>query len=219
MRISGMLLILLFCSSLISFGQTLKQLDHSYHYKLSGVHTQKVMLEHENGPQCLEFERKFDEQGRLIEETRYFACGRVHSIQKFNYNEEGKLTRNTFSQVFMQFEEIEFDLLFNEHGQLIERSLNVPIPQGWQKETIGYHPDGSIKTCKQWIQNGEQWEVFTEQEFDTKQADQAARKKNSLSKVYDMNGLPLVHYRYTETGEIKSALRYTYLSNEDLGSK
>lgn len=219
MRISGMILILLFCTSVISTAQTLKELDYSNHYKLSEVHTQKVVMEHEGGPECLEFVRKYDSEGRIVEEIRYFACGRKHSVQKFSYNEQGVLARNTFAQVFMQFNEIEFDLTFNANGQLIERSLDKPVPQGWQKETLTYHSDGSVKSCIQWNQTDGKWIVFTEQHFHNKAADHASRKKNTLTRVFDMKGLPLVHYRYSEDGTIKSALRYSHFTNDELGEK
>ena len=203
------LFVFLFCS-ISSFGQTLKQLDYSSIYKNSDIEIQKVFVEHENGLKCLEFERFFDSAGRIIKEISYFACGRVYSIQHFTYDEYGQLLKNTFSQVFMQFEELSFSLVFNDQGQLVERSLPVNVPQGWRKEQITYHTDGSIKACIQMTKKGETWQVFTEQVFVNTAEDLSSRKKNSLTKVHDVQGLSLVTYGYNENGEMNSTRRYTY---------
>lgn len=205
-----MLISLLFLIPLITFGQSLKELDYQEHYKKSGVSAQRVVLAHEDGPECLEYERTYDLQGRLIQEVSLFACGKTHSVQRFEYNEKNQLIRNTLAQVFMHFREIEFELIRNGEGQIIERKLKEPIPQGWQKETIRYHADGSIKTCTQWINQKAEWIILTEQSFDNFAKYSASRAKNSLSKVFDLNGLTLIHYRYTDAGEIKSTLRYTH---------
>lgn len=212
MRVSRLILFTFLFCSISSFGQTLKQLDYSSIYKSSDIEVQKVFVEHENGPKCLEFERFFDRSGRITKEIRYFACGKVHSIQQFTYDEKGHLLQNTFAQVFMQFEEMTFNLVFNDQGQLVERSLPMNVPQGWEKEQITYHPDGSIKACIQMTKEGESWQVFTEQVFENTAKDRSSRKKNSLTKVHDVQGLPLVTYGYDQNGEIKSTMRYTYIT-------
>lgn len=195
---------------LLTSSQSIKELDHSERYKRAGITTQKVLIERANGGECLDLMRAFDSNGRIVEEVKNFACGKPYSIETFEYDASGMLSRCTYAQVFMQFRELEFTLKFNEAGQLIERSLDEDIPQSWQKETFEYDAKGTMIKSMQWVMKNDVWTLFTEQEHLPSDKENVFRAKNTMSNVFDKHGLPLVQYRRGDAAQILATTKYHY---------
>ncbi|NQX92446.1 MAG: hypothetical protein HRT74_10065, partial [Flavobacteriales bacterium] len=96
---------------------------------------------------------------------------------------------------------------YNDKGQLIERSLPEAIPQGWQKETMEYDGHGTLVSCKQWIQKDGEWVVYTQQSFLDEVMEMEFRAKNTLTNVFNLEGLPLVQYSREGNGEVLATTR------------
>lgn len=152
---------------------------------------------------------QFDAEGRLVEATDHFACGRVFSRQTFEYDASGDLVRNIIYHTFNKMVPVEIDLIRNDAGQIVERILQQRIPNYWFVERIERAENGKVLAIRQFRKEGENMKQFWEQSYLPWEAEMKRRSFNTMTDIYDQKGLHLLHHVYDQRG-LSRITKYFY---------
>lgn len=184
--------------------QHLRELDFQQIYAQSRVAVQEVYSYtcENNLPvdSCLISRTEYDQEGRMTMSTDYFACGRVFCEQTFTYDEEGKLATNTLRHRFNGMQEVEVELVRNADGHVVERVLSQPIPNFWMVERMERSDRGHVLAVQHFRKQAEGTEQFWQDQFLPLDVELEKRQTNTLTDVYDEQGLLLLHHSFGKQG-------------------
>lgn len=193
------LLALVLLCSISTQAQHLHHLDFAELYAQNKVEYMYVFAHNcTNGlptDSCLTTTLRFDQQGRLVESTDHFACGRVFSVQGYVYDQNGTLASSWVKHRSKGMQELAFLHECDAQGRLVERRLSSALPNFWQKETLSRRSDGSIATIQQTRETVQGTDIMWEQDYSPPQEVLKKRSENTLTDVYSLEGLHLLHHR------------------------
>jgi len=149
---------------------------------------------------------EFDTYGKMTRYTENFAKGKKMAEYVYEYDDHGKLVRNTVSLVFNDWTPVEFLLSFDAGGKLICRELAEALPNFWQKETYVYNALGVLIKSEQWYSHNGTLEAMGHREYPPS----IAPKENSLTYIHDAKGLLMLHQFYGKSGTVEKAMKYEY---------
>src|SRR5690606_11346669 len=104
------------------YGQDIKLLDYASNYASKKVTARKSYeIKYRGGitDTTITGEARIDENGRMIHYTEYFARGRKMAEYAYEYDADGRVTRNTVQLVFNGWEPVDFILSYDNKGRLI----------------------------------------------------------------------------------------------------
>jgi hypothetical protein len=206
MKIIGVLLILV-STSLAA--QDLKPLDHAAQYKKHHVKSRDTFkvkyLAQNKKDSTLTAHEEFNAKGQLIRFIEYYSKGEQMAIYTYEYNEAGKIIKNTVSLVFDGWKEKELQLTHDAKGRLLSRELPESVPNFWKKETFSYSPTGILTKSEQWYEVAGVAKPLNHKDYPP----DMIQKDNSLNQIYDTKGLLIIHNQYVN-GKIAFADCYSY---------
>ncbi len=202
------LLLLLFVS-VIANAQDIKPLDYASHYKKHKVTSRDCFEVKYKGNQALDsihrgFE-EYDQHGRLIKFTEYYAKGKEMAIYRYEYDDKAKIIKNTVSIVFNNWQAIELTLTHDAKGRLIQREMPELISNFWCKETFSYGKGGTLTKSDQWYMSEGSPRALSHKEYD----DQIEWKENTPTHIFDSKGLLIIQQTCMH-GRCDSAYCYSY---------
>jgi hypothetical protein len=184
--------------------QHLRELDFQSLYAKSNVSVQEVYtFSCENNlpvESCLLSRYEYDEYGRVTLAVDFFACGRVFAEQHFEYDESGKLTRNTLQHAFNGMEEVEVTLVQDDRGHVVERMLENHIPNYWMVERMERNEAGHVLSVHHFRKLSSGTQQFWENHFLPLEAEMERRSNNTMTDIFDASGLQLLHHSFTQRG-------------------
>lgn len=198
------------------FGQSLKELDFADRYAFLGVECIEVRQLRNTSAQgadtCLYTRLQLDGQGRVVQCTNYFACGREFSKEFFFY--AGADARVPDSMLYAHFQDQwktrPYVLEFNTDGRVSSRTRMHEQGDALEREVFGYGQEGFMVKYTQERWNNGVWMLTHHQDFRDRSAEMERRSENDLTHIYDLNGLPLVIQQFAQDGSLRHALLYTY---------
>lgn len=196
-------------SCFISYSQDLKPLDYTRQYEKHHIRTRICKQVHYKGQQVVDSTMvgiaSFDEKGRMIHYTEFFAGGRKMAEYDYSYNESGKMIKSSVSLVFNGWIPMEFELKYDKKDRVISRELKEAMANFWKKETYTYNNEVMIK-CNQWyeVNGGLVSETYKDYppSLDV--------KENSLTYILDAKGLLIIQQLFNGRGQVERALVYNY---------
>jgi hypothetical protein len=193
-----------------AFSQGLKPLDFADILRDAGVwkETQYRVNYKDALPvdTCLHRVMEFDANGLMTARTDYFACGRVYSTERFEYDENHKLIANEIGHVFNQFEFVPFELNYDDFGRVISRTLDEPIRSFWQSENFIYDDFGTLTIIEQASMKSGELVVTQRDKFDCGPI--KIDPKNTMSHIFDEHGLPILDNIYDKVGLHHAIMRH-----------
>jgi hypothetical protein len=145
---------------------------------------------------------EFDDHGRMIRYTEFFARGRKAAEFIYEYDDKGRLVSSSVSHRAMEFRPIPMKMEMDDQGRMISRAPAETIPGMWEKETFSYDRNGGLVRADQWYSNGQ----HTFDEYPAQMMPGASH----MSMLMAPNGLIHAQQRYDGQRQLTGILRYRY---------
>lgn len=193
-----------------AYSQSVKSLDFAKDYQKHGVKTRVCMEYRYQGYQITDSlaisEAKFDENGRIIHYTEYFAGGRKLNEQTFTYDAQGKLIASTVAHVFNSWEPVELQLEFDAKGKLISRKCPIEIRNFWTEERYCYNSQGKLIRTEQYNTTNGQVEMRSSMDH----AASLHTGENTPMDIHNERGLHALHQFFNASGQVEYVWKYRY---------
>lgn len=204
----NILWIFIFTNTFI-LAQDIKPLDYKEVYKKQHIQSRDCYELKYKASQVIDSvltgKETFNEKGQLIHFTESYMRGKKMADYRYEYDTQGKLSRNTISLVFNDWKEVEMKLTFDASGKVISRELPEAIPSFWVKETFTYNKAGIMTKSEQWYLVDGALKAMTSKEY----PGSITPLDNSLTYIYDQQGLLIMHNKH-DNGRVVSAKKYHY---------
>lgn len=192
------------------YSQSIKSLDFSKDYQKQGVKTRVCMEYRYQGYQITDSmtisEARFDDLGRIIHYTEYFAGGRKLNEQTFSYDAQGKLIGSTVAHVFNSWEPVELQLEFDAKGKLVARKCPIEIRNFWTEERYTYNSQGKLTRTEQFSSTNGQVELRSSMDH----APSLHTGENTPMDIHNERGLHDLHQFFNANGQVEYVWKYRY---------
>lgn len=200
-----------FCSGLSILAQDLKPLDYASLYRKHGIRS-RTCREVRHQPAARDTMMiascRFDDQGRMVSCTEYFAGGRLYAEYSYSYDASGRMNAAEVRHVFNQMIPVPLRITHDANGRVISFEVQEPIRNFWVQQDFTYNEKGILIRSEQWIdRNGERMAANRKEYPGTIEP-----RDNSLTHIHDMRGLEILHQFYTPAGTVDRSWIYTYSS-------
>jgi YD repeat-containing protein len=191
-------------------GQSIKSLDFAKDYQKQGVKTRVCVEYRYKGYQITDSmaisEARFDDLGRIIHYTEYFAGGRKLNEQTFSYDAQGKLIASTVAHVFNNWEPVELQLEFDAKGKLIARKCPVEIRNFWTEERYSYNNQGKLTRTEQFSSTNGHVALRSSMDY----AASLHTGENTPMDIHNEHGLHDLHQFFNANGQVEYVWKYRY---------
>jgi hypothetical protein len=188
--------------------QDIKPLDYASLFKKNKITECNILqVRHKNNSKdtILLGHYRLNELGQMIEYREFTSSGNWSNTHFFTYDLKGKVATSAIEFASIGGQKFPFQLNYNAAGQLVSRTLNDCGVNFWQKETYEYNTAKVLIKSVQHYKNESQ-EIKLEQDYPA----QISPKENSLSFIYDLRGLLILHQYYNDQNKVFKSLVYEY---------
>lgn len=196
-----------------SLGQSYKVLDHADLYKKNEIYSiEKYRVNYANPPRVdttLIAKCALDEQGRPIAYSTYFAGGRIFQEEFYTYQDDGTVGSIHVKGIHTKGDTIQYELHRDSNGKI--RKSVLTLPDG-SASLISFDrcSDGFVIAATEQVKRDGTMHTKEVHSFDSKATEDYRAGESTLTYVYDMNGLLIVHNRYNPNGMLREAIHYRY---------
>lgn len=209
---------ILFLGSTALQAQSIKHLDWSDLYKKAAVERLEVnvvkYVDNQASDSCFREIVHFDHRGRVTLVQNYFACGKLFSEERIYYNDKGKIERMTFSGRECRWDTLEYTLRLDDKERIVECAMVDSVSGQATRELFTYGKEGDIIKWQKQRQFGNNWRDSETKTYLDFIADRKKRAKNTVSHVYNMNGLIIAESEVKPNGLVERSIVFDYFSSK-----
>lgn len=148
---------------------------------------------------------EFDQKGRIVHYTKYFAKKRKLYELFYEYNPSNELTRCYVQHAFYGWEPVELSISLEE-GKVMALECPIVIRNFWQRETYHYNDRGRMTYSEEWENKEGEWTSRLKQDYPST----IHSGENTPTYIHNPSGLLILHQLYDAQGTVKAARHFTY---------
>jgi hypothetical protein len=134
-------------------------------------------------------ESLFDESGRIIQYTHFFARGKKLYTINYNYDEKGQLARCILNHAFSDVNPVDLIIEKDEKGKVLSLVCPSEIRNFWTKEEFAYNEKGRMVASAQFSKQNGEWVPREKQEY----SPTIHSGENTPTFIHDSRGLLILH--------------------------
>lgn len=207
MRIPILFTILTTCIS--AFSQSYQLNDYQKDYSKNDIQSRlcvEIIYENDIPVDTIKLNKvEFDQRGRVIQYTQYFAKKRELYHINYEYNTDGTIRSCKVSHLFHGWEPVDL-IVQEENGKLISLECPVEIRNFWMKEAYTYSKIGKINSSVQLDMKDGEWVPRSPQAYSST----IHSGENTPTYIHNPSGLLHMQQNLNDAGQLKSLLLFSY---------
>lgn len=194
---------------LSAFSQSFQLNDYQRDYLKNDIHSRMcIEIIYENGAPVdtlMISKVEFDQKGRVVQYTQFFAKKRELYHINYEYNLDGTISSCKLSHLFHGWEPVDL-IVQEENGKLLSLECPIEIRNFWKKESYSYSKTGRIASSVQMDMKDGEWAPRLSQEYSST----IHSGENSPTFIHNPSGLLHMQQNLNDSGQIKSTLLFSY---------